>query len=156
MDLVRPLRCWSTRSFVAGIRRSVQHGSHLVGGRFTVTDLNVAEIIRYATVVNRIAAPDAQPAEIYDSEFRTAPLAQARDTPQGLDVVVERRSAKDPAARHASNHGTGAPVVRTVQTAVWLSSISAKIALRDRQAPFGPGRIRPQTLRTADLEDRRP
>jgi hypothetical protein len=42
------------------------------------------------------AAPDAQPAEIEDAEFCAAPLAQARDALQRIDIVVEGRSDKDP------------------------------------------------------------
>ncbi len=43
-----------------------------------------------------IATAYAKPAEIDDLEFCAAPLAQARDTLQRLQVIVERRSDEDP------------------------------------------------------------
>ena len=40
-------------------------------------------------VAQLVAAAYAEPAEIDDAEFRAAPLAQARDALQRLEVVVE-------------------------------------------------------------------
>ena len=42
-----------------------------------------------------LAAPDAQPAEIENTEFCTASLPQARDAAQRVDVEVEGWSDKD-------------------------------------------------------------
>jgi hypothetical protein len=53
-----------------------------------------------------------------------------------LDDVVQR-------LERLLDRGIIIPAVDLVEVDVRLASISAKIALRDSPAPFGPGRMRP-------------
>jgi hypothetical protein len=85
-----------------------------------------------------LATPDAQPAEIDEAKLGATAFAQARDTLQGLDVVVEKRADKDADLQIGA---FGLPPI--------VKAVDQRFETRERQATALP-RLRDQAI-AADM-----